>query len=52
VIFSLFLFAFCSCTIKNCKIAPNYKEIGDSALKNTNNLAEIEIRTAQVTCKY
>ena len=46
------LFSLCSCSVKNCEIAPNYKEIGESALKNTTNLTEIEVRSGQVTCKY
>jgi hypothetical protein len=48
----LCLFTFCSCSVQNCKIKPNYKEIGESALKNTTNLTEIEVRNGQVTCIY
>jgi len=48
----LILFTFCSCTVKNCKFEPNYKEIGESALKNTKDLTEVEVRSAQVNCKY
>ena len=47
-----FLFFFSSCTVKNCKIQPNYKEIGESALKNSKNMSEIEIATGKITCNY
>jgi hypothetical protein len=48
----LCLFFLCSCSVKNCKIAPNYKEIGESALKNTTNLTEIEVRSGKIACDY
>jgi hypothetical protein len=47
-----FLFFFSSCTVKNCKIQPNYKEIGESALKNSKNISEIEITTGKIACNY
>jgi hypothetical protein len=48
----LCLFTFCSCSVQNCKIKPNYKEIGESALKNNKNLTEIEVRSGKIACDY
>ena len=50
--FSLFLFAFCSCTKISCKIRPDLEKIGDSALKNKENLAETNLKHAYMRCKY
>jgi hypothetical protein len=52
VTFLLFLFTLCSCTVKSCKIAPDLEKIGDSALKNKENLAETNLKHANVRCKY
>ena len=52
VTFLLFLFTFCSCTVKSCKIRPDLEKIGDSALKNKENLTETNLKHANVRCKY
>ena len=36
--FLLFLFTLCSCAKISCKIRPDLEKIGDSALKNKENL--------------
>ena len=50
--FSLFLFAFCSGCVKTCKFTPDYEQIGDSALKNKENLMETNIKSGKMTCNY
>ena len=50
--FLLFLFTFCSCTKISCKIRPDLEKIGDSALKNKENLTETNLKHANVRCKY
>ena len=52
VTFSLFLFLFCSNCSKECKIRPNLEKIGESAVKNKNNLSETELKAAQMSCKF
>ena len=52
VTFLLFLFTLCSCTVKSCKIRPDLEKIGDSALKNKENLTETNLKHANVRCKY
>jgi len=51
VTFLFFLFTLCSCSIKSCKIQPNYDEIGDSALENKENLSETNLTHAIVRCE-
>lgn len=50
--FFTLLFTVCSCTIKSCKIAPDYEKIGDSASENIDNLTETNLKYAQVRCQY
>ena len=52
VTFSLFLFTLCSCTEISCKIRPDLEKIGDSALENKENLAETNLKHANIRCKY
>ena len=52
VTFLLFLFIICSCTVKSCKIRPDLEKIGDSALKNKENLTETNLKHANVRCEY
>jgi len=52
VTFLLFLFTICSCTVKSCKIRPDLEKIGDSALKNKENLTETNLKHANVRCEY
>ena len=52
VTFLLFLFTICSCTVKSCKIRPDLEKIGDSALKNKENLTETNLQHAYMRCKY
>jgi len=52
VSFSIILFMVCSCSIKSCKIRPDLEKIGDSALKNTSNLAETNLQHAIARCKF
>ena len=51
----IFLFLFCSNCQKNvesCKISPDLKQIGESALKNKQNLSETELRSAKFRCNF
>jgi len=50
--FSLFLFAFCSGCVKSCKIKPDLEKIGDSALKNKENLMETNLKSGKMTCNF
>ena len=52
VTFLLFLFTFCSGCVKSCKIRPDLEKIGDSALKNKENLTETNLQHAYMRCKY
>ena len=52
VTFSLFLFTLCSCTEISCKIRPDLEKIGDSALKNKENLMETNLRSGKMACKF
>ena len=52
VTFSLFLFAICSCAVKSCKIRPDLEKIGDSALKNKENLMETNLKSGKVACNF
>lgn len=51
----IFLFIFCSScvkNVKNCGISTNYKEIGELIIKNASNFSNLEIKNAQITCKF
>ena len=50
--FSIFLFAFCSGCVKSCKIRPDLEKIGDSALKNKENLMETNLKSGKVACNF
>ena len=50
--FLLFLFAICSCAVKSCKIRPDLEKIGDSALKNKENLTETNLKSGKVACNF
>ena len=52
VIFSLILFLFCSGCVNSCKITPDLKKIGDSALENIENLTETNLKHANLRCNY
>jgi|TARA_A100001201_G_scaffold138349_1_gene129184 hypothetical protein len=52
VIFSLILFLFCSGCVNSCKIRPDYEKIGDSALKNKENLMETNLKSGKVACNF
>ena len=52
VTFSLFLFTICSGCVKTCKFSPDYEKIGDSALKNKENLMETNLKHAYLRCKF
>ena len=47
-----FLASGCSKTVENCKIAPDLERIGESALENTENLSETELRAAKMSCDF
>ena len=49
---SLFVLVSCSKTVEECKIKPNLEKIGESALKNKQNLSETELKHAQMSCKF
>ncbi len=50
--FLFILFTICSCAEISCKIRPDLEKIGDSALKNKENLTETNLKHANVRCKY
>ena len=50
--FLFILFTFCSGCVKSCKIRPDLEKIGDSALKNKENLTETNLQHAYMRCKY
>ena len=50
--FLFILFTLCSGCVKSCKIRPDLEKIGDSALKNKENLTETNLKHANVRCKY
>ena len=50
--FLLFLFAICSCTKISCKFRPDYEKIGDSAVKNKENLMETNLKSGKVACNF
>ena len=50
--FLFFLFTLCSGCVKSCKIRPDLEKIGDSALKNKENLTETNLQHAYMRCKY
>ena len=52
VTFLLFLFTICSGCVKTCKFSPDYEKIGDSALKNKENLTETNLRSGKMACKF
>ena len=52
VTFLLFLFAICSGCVKSCKIKPDLEKIGDSALKNKENLMETNLKSGKIVCNY
>jgi hypothetical protein len=53
LIIILFLFCSnCSYSVKNCKISPDLERIGESALENTENLTEAELRAAKMACTF
>jgi len=52
VLILFFLVSGCSKTVKNCKIAPDLEQIGESALKNQKNLSETELRAAKMRCDF
>ena len=52
LIFLLFLFAICSGCVKSCKMTPNLEKIGDSVLKNKENLTETNLKSGKVDCNF
>ena len=50
--FLFILFTLCSGCVKSCKIRPDLEKIGDSALKNKENLTETNLQHAYMRCKY
>ena len=49
---SLFVLVSCSKTVENCKIAPDYKKIGESVVENRENMSESEWRAANMSCEF
>jgi len=50
--FLFILFAICSGCVKSCKIRPDLEKIGDSALKNKENLTETNLKSGKVACNF
>ena len=47
------LFVLISCgNLKNCKVAPDYERIGESAIENSENLKETNVRSAIAHCNF
>jgi len=46
------LFTLCSGCVKSCKIRPDLEKIGDSALKNKENLTETNLKSGKVACNF
>jgi len=52
VLLSFFFTISCSKSVENCSIRPDVERIGESALKNTENLSETELRAAKMSCDF
>ena len=50
--FLFILFTICSCAEISCKIRPDLEKIGDSALKNKENLMETNLKSGKVACNF
>jgi len=50
--FLFILFTLCSGCVKSCKIRPDLEKIGDSALKNKENLMETNLKSGKVACNF
>jgi len=48
----LFLATGCQKSVENCSIRPDLERIGESALENTENLSETELRAAKMSCDF
>ena len=49
---SLFVLIFLTNCVKNCEIEPDLEQIGESALKNKQNLSETELRSVKGRCNF
>ena len=47
-----FLASGCSKTVKNCKLSPDYERIGESVVKNSQNITETEYKAGKMTCDF
>ena len=47
-----FLVSGCQKSMENCSIRPDLERIGESALENTENLSETELRAAKMSCDF
>jgi len=52
VLFLFFLLISCSKTVKNCEIKPDLERIGESVVKNRDNLTETELRAMKLSCGF
>ena len=50
--FLFILFTLCSGCVNYCKIRPDLEKIGDSALKNKENLTETNLKSGKVACNF
>lgn len=55
IYFVLILFLFvnsCSGSVGNCKFSPDYKNIGESATENQDNLSKTDWKSALMSCNF
>jgi len=52
VLILFFLASGCQKSVENCSIRPDLERIGESALENTENLSETELRAAKMSCDF
>jgi len=52
-VLGLFLFTYsCSAKVENCRISPDYENIGESAQENQENLSKTEWKSALMSCNF
>jgi len=52
VLLLFFLASGCSKTVKNCKISPDYVQIGESVVEISQNIGETEYKAVKMVCGF
>ena len=52
VVCSLFVLVSCSKTVENCKIAPDYEKIGESAMDSMDDMKRINLQQLKAACNF